>query len=65
MVSDDTDSAYMRQAKRLLTRDCESGRGGGKLVAVQGLRDTEEIVNSVLSATYQRRAPDAKAETVL
>jgi hypothetical protein len=48
----------MREVKRQLTRDCESGKGGGKLVAIQGLRDTEEVVNSILSVLYQKKPSD-------
>ena len=48
----------MRQVKRLLTHECESGKGGGKLVVIQGIRDTEEVVNSMLSVLYQKKPSD-------
>ena len=50
----------MRQVKRLLQRDCQSDKGGGKLVAIQGPRDTEEIVNSLLSVLYQNKPSEDK-----
>ena len=58
LVSDDYDSAYMRQVKRLLICDCESGERRGKLIAIQGLRDSEEIINSMLSVLYQKKPSD-------
>lgn len=50
----------MRQVKRLLMRDLQSDKGDGKLVAIQGLRDTEEIINSVLSVLYQKKTSEVK-----
>ena len=50
----------MRQVKRLLICDCESGDKGGKLIAIQGLRDSEEIVNSILSVLYKKKPSDVK-----
>ena len=45
----------MRQVNRLLTRELQSDMGDGKLVAIQGLRDTDEMINSLLSVLYQRK----------
>jgi hypothetical protein len=52
----------MRQIKRLLISDCESDERGGKIIAIQGLRDAEEIVNSILSALYQKKSSDSTTE---
>jgi hypothetical protein len=48
----------MRIVKRVLMRDCESDNRDGKLVAIQGLLDAEEIVNSMLSVLYQKKSSD-------
>ena len=52
----------MRQVKRLIMRDCESGKAEGTLVATQGRRDTEEIVISMLTALYQKKSSENMAE---
>jgi hypothetical protein len=50
----------MRQVKRLLMRNFETDKKGGTLIAIQDLRDTEEIVNSMLSVLYQRKPSEVK-----
>ena len=48
----------MRQVKRLLMRECDSGKEGGKIVAIQGPRDTGDIVNAMLSVLYHKESSD-------
>ena len=58
MIFDDEGSAFMREFKRLLICDCETGKRDGKLVAIQRLQDSEEIINSILSTLYQKIPSD-------
>jgi hypothetical protein len=37
--------------------DCELGKGGGKLIAIQSIQETEEIINFMLSILYQKKPP--------
>ena len=39
-------------------RESDSGKEGGKLVAIQGLRDTEDIVNATLSVLYHKKSSE-------